>query len=60
MVLHDLVFIEKRLERIDKGLKKGKDDRAENEKALLARFRETLEKDAPLRQRRALPPKTLR
>ena len=50
MVLHDLVFIEKRLERIEKGLKKGKDDRAEKEKALLARFRETLEKDVPLRK----------
>lgn len=50
MVLHDLVFIEKRLERIDKGLKKGKDERAEKEKALLARFRETLEKDVPLRK----------
>jgi hypothetical protein len=49
MVLHDLVFIEKRLERIDKGLKKGKDERAEREKALLGRFRETLEKDVPLR-----------
>ena len=50
MVLHDLVFIEKRLERIDKNLKKGKDERAEKEKALLARFRETLEKDEPLRK----------
>lgn len=49
MVLHDLVFIEKRLERIDKSLKKGKDERAEREKALLARFRENLEKDVPLR-----------
>jgi len=50
MVLHDLVFIEKRLDRIDKSLKKGKDDRAEKERALLLRFRETLEKDIPLRQ----------
>ncbi|MCI0453064.1 MAG: YchF family ATPase [Candidatus Latescibacteria bacterium] len=49
MVLHDLVFIEKRLERIDKNLKKGKDDRAEKEKTLLARFREALEKERPLR-----------
>jgi ribosome-binding ATPase len=49
MVLHDLVFIEKRLERIEKGLKKGKDERAEKEKALLARFREALEKETPLR-----------
>jgi GTP-binding protein YchF len=49
MVLHDLVFIEKRVERIDKGLKKGKDERAEKEKALLARFREVLEGNTPLR-----------
>ncbi len=49
MVLHDLVFIEKRLERIEKNLKKGKDDRAEKERALLARFHEVLEKEAPLR-----------
>lgn len=50
MVLHDLVFIEKRLERIDKNLKKGKDERAEREKVLLAKFRETLETDTPLRR----------
>ena len=49
MVLHDLVFIEKRLERIDKNLKKGKDDRAEKERALLLRFREPLEKETALR-----------
>jgi len=49
MILHDLVFIEKRQERIEKGLKKGKDERAEKELALLARFREGLEKDTPLR-----------
>jgi ribosome-binding ATPase len=49
MVLHDLVFIEKRVERIDKNLKKGKDDRGERERALLVRFREALEKERPLR-----------
>ncbi|HEX5132630.1 MAG TPA: DUF933 domain-containing protein [Candidatus Krumholzibacteria bacterium] len=49
MVLHDLVFIEKRLDRIDKNLKKGKDDRAEKEKQLLGRFRDALEKETPLR-----------
>ena len=49
MILHDLVFIEKRQERIEKGLKKGKDERAEKELALLARFREALEADTPLR-----------
>ncbi|MDH4035909.1 MAG: DUF933 domain-containing protein [Candidatus Krumholzibacteria bacterium] len=50
MVLHDLVFIEKRLDRIDKNLKKGKDDRAEKEKHLLTRFREALEREEPLRR----------
>ncbi|HKW13000.1 MAG TPA: DUF933 domain-containing protein [Candidatus Krumholzibacteria bacterium] len=49
MILHDLVFIEKRVERIEKGLKKGKDERAEKELALLARFREALEQNTPLR-----------
>lgn len=50
MVLHDLVFIEKRLERIEKNLKKGKDDRAEKEQALLTRFRGALEREEPLRR----------
>lgn len=50
MVLHDLVFIEKRLERIEKNLKKGKDERAEKERHLLARFREALEREEPLRR----------
>ncbi len=50
MVLHDLVFIEKRVERIEKNLKKGKDDRGEKEMALLARFRAALEEDRPLRR----------
>jgi GTP-binding protein YchF len=50
IVLHDLVFIEKRLERIEKSLKKGKDDRVEKEKALLERFRQSLEKEEPLRR----------
>lgn len=49
MVLHDLVFIEKRLERIEKNLKKGKDDRSDRERELLGRFREELEADRPLR-----------
>jgi ribosome-binding ATPase len=50
MILHDLVFIEKRLERIEKNLKKGKDDRADKERALLGRLREVLEKEVPLRR----------
>jgi GTP-binding protein YchF len=50
MVLHDLVFIEKRLERIEKNLKKGRDERAEKERHLLARFREALEREEPLRR----------
>jgi GTP-binding protein YchF len=49
MVLHDLVFVEKRLERIDKNLKKAKDERAAKERALLERFHQWLEKEQPLR-----------
>jgi len=50
MVLHDLVFIEKRLDRIEKNLKKGKDDRAEKERVLLGRFRDAQDADQPLRR----------
>ncbi len=50
MVLHDLLFVEKRLERIEKNLKKAKDDRAEAERRLLTRFREVLEREEPLRR----------
>jgi GTP-binding protein YchF len=48
-VLHDLIFVEKRFERIDKDLKKVKDEHAVKERELLARFRTHLEDEHPLR-----------
>lgn len=49
LVMHDLIFIEKRLERIADGRKKSRDDRAEKEEPILLRMREHLENDLPLR-----------
>jgi len=49
LILHDLVFVEKREERIEKQLKRGKDDRLLHERALLERFRDGLEAERPLR-----------
>jgi GTP-binding protein YchF len=49
LVLGDLMFIEKRLERLDKESKKKHDKEGENEKTLLLRFKEQLEKELPLR-----------
>lgn len=49
LILHDLVFVEKRLERIEAQLKKMKDERLQKEQALLLRFREELEQERPLR-----------
>jgi len=48
-ILHDLLFIEKRLERIALNEKKGKGQPYQLEKAVLQRFRDHLEKDLPLR-----------
>lgn len=48
MSLHDLLFIEKRLERIAKSAKK-KDDATQREEELLLAFRAHLETDVPLR-----------
>jgi ribosome-binding ATPase YchF (GTP1/OBG family) len=49
MILHDLIFVEKRLERIEKQLKKIKDERQQKEMTLLSRFKEQLEQEQPLR-----------
>jgi GTP-binding protein YchF len=49
-VLHDLIFIEKRLERLDKDLIKKKDEAGKREKELLLRLKEPLEKEQPLRK----------
>jgi len=48
-VLHDLLFIEKRMERIDLNIKKGIGEQQEIEKSLLNRLKKHLEQDLPLR-----------
>lgn len=49
LVLHDLILIEKRLERIAEGKKRGKDDQGQKEEPLFIKMREHLEQDLPLR-----------
>jgi len=49
LVLHDLIFIEKRLERIESDLKRSKHEHHAKERALLERFKEQLEAEKPLR-----------
>jgi GTP-binding protein YchF len=48
LILHDLIFIEKRLERIEKDIKRN-DEKAVKEKALLLRLKSFLDKELPLR-----------
>ncbi|MDY0391272.1 MAG: redox-regulated ATPase YchF [Desulfobulbus oligotrophicus] len=47
--LHDQLFLEKRIDRLETGLKKVKDERQLKELALLKRMQEHLENDHPLR-----------
>jgi GTP-binding protein YchF len=49
LLLHDQLFVEKRLERIEKDLKKVKDEARQKEHALLSGFRRYLEQEKPLR-----------
>jgi GTP-binding protein YchF len=49
LILHDMLFVEKRLERIESNLKKAKDEAAVKEKELLSRMRTHLESELPLR-----------
>jgi ribosome-binding ATPase len=49
LILHDMLFIEKRLERIDKNLKSLKDEKSLKEKDLLARIKAHLDSNLPLR-----------
>ena len=49
LLMHDLIFIEKRMERIAEGKKRSRDDRAEKEEPALSRMRGHLERDLPLR-----------
>jgi GTP-binding protein YchF len=49
LLLHDLMFVEKRLERIEADLKRFKRETHAEERALLERFKEQLEAEKPLR-----------
>ena len=50
LMVSDLTQIEKRLERLEKDLKKGRTSELEREQALLLRSKEALEKEQPLRE----------
>jgi hypothetical protein len=50
LMISDLTQIEKRLERLEKDLKKGRTTDLEREQALLLRSKEALEKEQPLRE----------
>ena len=49
LILHDLVFIEKRLENIEKKVEWLKEESVQKEKALLVKLKVHLEKELPLR-----------
>ncbi|MDP8253340.1 MAG: redox-regulated ATPase YchF [Candidatus Kaelpia aquatica] len=49
LVLHDLLFIEKRIERIDDAIKRVKDEKALKERELLLKLKDHLDKELPLR-----------
>ncbi|MFH1754598.1 MAG: DUF933 domain-containing protein, partial [Candidatus Latescibacterota bacterium] len=49
LLLHDLIFVEKRMERIDKKLKKIKDESTAAEKTMMEKLLVHLEKEMPLR-----------
>src|ERR1700751_64387 len=55
MMVSDLTQIEKRLERGEKDLKKGRTGELEREQALLLRSKEALEKEQPLRELEMTP-----
>jgi hypothetical protein len=50
LMLSDLTQVEKRLDRLEKDLKKGRTSELEREQALLLRSKEALEKEQPLRE----------
>lgn len=49
LLMHDQIFVEKRIERIETSMKKKKDENQEKELALLHRMQEHLESERPLR-----------
>ncbi len=55
LMISDLAQVEKRLERLEKDLKKGRTSDLEREQALLLRSKEALEKELPLRELEMTP-----
>jgi GTP-binding protein YchF len=55
LMVSDLTQVEKRLERVEKDLKKGRTGDLEREQALLLRSKEALEKEQPLRELEMTP-----
>ena len=49
LILYDLLFIEKRLERIDKKIKQTKEEASIKEREILAKLKSQLDKELPLR-----------
>lgn len=49
LILHDLIFIEKRLERLDKTIKQTKEEAATKEREVLLKLKTHLDKTLPLR-----------
>ena len=50
LMVSDLTQVEKRLERVEKDMKKGRTSELEREQALLIRSKDSLEKEIPLRE----------
>ena len=55
MMISDLGQIEKRIERVEKDMKKGKTTELEHEHALLLRSKESIEREQPLRELEMTP-----
>lgn len=49
LILHDLIFIEKRVERLDKTIKQTKEEAAVKEREILGKLKEHLDRNLPLR-----------
>ncbi len=49
LILHDLIFIEKRMERLDQKIKQTKEDASIKEREVLLKLKEQLDKTIPLR-----------
>jgi len=49
LILNDLIFIEKRLERLDRTIKQTKEEAAMKEREILAKLKSHLDKELPLR-----------